>query len=440
MIGPGLGARGVEIALIDVLDGKWRLIAGYARGPAKRVERWVIFAVFFCLTALRLPEVFFAGRLWAEEGRWFYFYAIRHPWLASIFKPYGGYLNLCANIAGVIAYHLFPIDDAPRVTLVISLVFQLLPAILLLTSRAWWLRPRLNLAVALLLLVGAPSAEEAWLNTLHSQFFMALCVALILAIDVETGWRAIFHRGILFLAPLFGLPAVILFPLFALRTVLDRSAGRLIQSAILLFGSLLQLGIFDDFSGRNVLNVKLILATYFSKNILVPFLGYSRTNPFIDVILPALEQGHLPVFVPVSIVLFIAGFAFLFWRGPREAQWMAATSVFLAMISYFGVIEPTPVQIDPHIIGRYAFVPQILLSWALLCLAASQRSWRKIAAAGLIVWLLLVCTMSYLHPYPDYAHGPDWKGQMAILHEDPLYWPLIWPDGQWFIPVTRRMR
>lgn len=420
--------------------GTWRGFASYVLAPAGLVDRWVMLAVFIVLTACRLPEVFFAGRLWAEEGRVFYFYASRHDWLASMFHPYAGYLNFCATTAAVIAYNLFPVDDAPCVTLVISLIFQLFPAILLLTSRAAWLGKRLSLAVALLLLVAAPSAEEPWLNTLHSQFFMALCVALILATEVETGWRAIFHKCILFMAPFFGLPAVILCPLFALRSVLDRSVRRAIQGGILLFGSLWQLGFFDDFKGRNVLNVKLILATFFSKNILVPFLGFAGAKPVTDALEPVLMQGHLPVWVPLFIMAFITAFTVLLWRGPREAQWMGLTSVVLAMISYFGVLLPSPAQIEPHMIGRYAFVSQILLSWAVLCVAVSGGRWRAMTASGLAGWMLAVCVICYFNPAVGFTHGPDWRAQMAILHQDALYWPQVWPDGTWYIPLTRQER
>jgi hypothetical protein len=226
--------------------------------PASSRDCWWQLALFLLLTIGRMLNIVFQRRFWAEEGTVFYWHAATTAWLPALFYSYAGYMNFGANIAAVAARHLVPLDYAPRITFVFALAAQICPAILLLTSRAAWLRSRLTLAASLLLLVGAPAAEEIWLNTIHSQFYLALCTGLILTLETESGGREIFRRFLLFFAPLYGLVAIIFLPLFILRTLIERSHTRLIQALVLASGSTIQLLGFCHADARpHVFDIKL---------------------------------------------------------------------------------------------------------------------------------------------------------------------------------------
>ena len=409
-----------------------RIAAAFA-DPARTGDRWLLFALYLLLTLCRMPAVVLQGRFWAEEGRRFYFDAARYPWYHVLVKSYAGYLNLSANLAAVAARHLVPLEYGPRVTFAFALLAQAAPAILLVTSRAALLQSRLALALALFLLAAAPSAEEVWLNTLHSQFQLAVCVGLILALDPEPGWL---RKFLLFLAPLYGVVSIILLPLFALRTAIDRSRARLVETLILGAGSAIQLGFFfHQVGGLQSLDLKLIFATFFAKNIVLPLLSFGGSQPIATWLHAALDRGQLPIAVMVTIVLAVALVVALLWRGPAAARWLAAASAALALVSYYGALLVTNDMVEPHLGNRYAFAPQVLFAWSLLLIAASGLGLAPRIAAFLVLWLCLASTDAYLHPAAIFAHGPDWSAEVAKWRHNPNYSPLVWPGGFWRVPM-----
>lgn len=173
-------------------------------GRVGRPERFFLLAVYAAFICLRMPDVLLKGRFWAEEGNVFFLRAWTLSWHDALLAPWGGYLNIIANSAGLLARNLANMQSAPYVTTLIGLLFQLCPAALILTSEERWLQPRSVLVVALLLIAIPPASEEVWLNTLHSQFHLALCAALILAFQPATGKVEMSRRGLLLLAPLSG--------------------------------------------------------------------------------------------------------------------------------------------------------------------------------------------------------------------------------------------
>src|SRR5213596_2268483 len=106
--------------------------------PASHAERVALMLAFAALVALRLPNVW-RGRFWAEEGLAFFVNAAVLSWNQALLATVGGYLNLVANLAGVLAYHLVPLEAAPYVSTGIWLAFQICPAILLVSTEAAWL-------------------------------------------------------------------------------------------------------------------------------------------------------------------------------------------------------------------------------------------------------------------------------------------------------------
>ena len=404
--------------------------------PLQSRDRCWLLAGFLLLTILRMPVVVFEGRFWAEEAKVFYFHAATTPWPQALVYSYAGYMNLGANIAAVAARHLAPIDYAPRVTLLFAFAAQICPALLLVTSHATWLRSRLAMAASLLLLAAAPAAEEVWLNTLHSQFQLALCVALILALEIEPGGRELFRRILLFFAPLYGVAAIILLPLFAVRAFLDRSRGRLIQSLVLASGSAIQLLLFyHPDPHRETVNLNLLLGTIFAKNILLPFLSFDASVPTALWLYRALARGILPIPVLVTVLLAVAALLSLVAKGPVDGRWLVAACGAVTLLSYYGALLPEPAQVAPHVGGRYAFVPQVLFAWALVAIAAASQGLRVRIAFILAAWLCVASMNAYLNPDLPFAHGPSWHLEMAKWHANPSYSPVAWPGGEWVLPM-----
>jgi hypothetical protein len=179
-----------------------------ARAVFSRRQRWALLAVFALIVAFRLPHAWAHGRFQDEEATVFLAYAWHHPWLDALFRPFAGYWNAAANtttllVAQLVRGGVLSLERAPYLTMGMALSSQLLPAILILTGRAQWLESRLAVITALLMIAITPATEEVFFNVMHIQFHLALCVALILALDLPR--RRLVRIGygmLLFLAPL----------------------------------------------------------------------------------------------------------------------------------------------------------------------------------------------------------------------------------------------
>jgi hypothetical protein len=158
----------------------------------------LLVALFIVLICARMPDVILHGRFWAEEGRDFFRYAWENPWYRALARPYGGYLNVVADGGTLLAHVLVPLKYAPYVTIAIALFFQACPAIMIITGKAAWLRPRWAVLAALFVLATPPVSEEVWLQTLHREFHLALCAGIILTMQTEAPfWQRWFRIALL---------------------------------------------------------------------------------------------------------------------------------------------------------------------------------------------------------------------------------------------------
>ncbi len=231
---------------------------------------------FLVLVLARLPVLVEQGRFWAEEGTLYFRNAWTLPWWQAALRPENGYLNLFANLAGILARWCVPLQDAPRLTTGLALLAQDLPILLLITARDRWLRPAPIVLAAVLLVAMPPLCNEVWLNTANSQFHVALAVALCLALEAPAGWSGRARGVLLVLAPLCGPISVVLVPVAVLRAVWERRRARVLQAACLLAGAAPQLTcmVLAPLHERGKFVGPTIMACIFAaKHLAVPFLG-----------------------------------------------------------------------------------------------------------------------------------------------------------------------
>lgn len=386
--------------------------------------------VYAVLVLARIPEIVLQGRLWAEEGAIFFANAWNLDPVHALAMPVGGYLNLVANGATLAARYAVPLADAPYVTIAVALLFQLVPPLILLTARDQWLEPWPVRLAGMGLLLFVPGSDEIWLQTLHSQFELALAGGLILALEVPPGSRLLFGLFLLVLAPLCGPGAIALAPLFLLRLLLERTSGRLLQVVALGCGSALQvLGFFSLGGGRALtLNPALLLSVVTVKDLVVPFTGLTREASWVTALQSQIAAGHDP-FLAIAAPLVVFGIvAAVAWgSGNRPALWLLAGAAATALSAYLGALDGALAIIDLRAGARYAFVPVSLTGLAFLALSAGRAPWRWPAAA-VCAWLLLVGARAYTRPWPPVAHGPSWREQVALWQADPSYAIHLWPS------------
>jgi hypothetical protein len=295
---------------------------------------------FSALVLVRVPPILLKGRFWAEEGSKFFENAWLLPWPKTLLAPWGGYLNITANLAGLLAWKIPPLEWAPYATTAVGFIFQICPAILLLTSGIPWLRRNGPMAIALMILLLTPFSDEVWLSSIASQVHLTLCCALILAFAAKKNWVEGFRFLLLGLAVLSGPAVWLLTPLFVIRTLIDRSWRRAVQTAVLVSGIFIQLGFFYSHeAGRSyAIQPLLFLDMAFTKHILIPFFGPSHfTKSIIASIHQSALDGQVPIWPAIIFVFgFIALLRVLKLNYRSESFWMLMSAGVLIAGSYVG--------------------------------------------------------------------------------------------------------
>ncbi len=409
-------------------------------GQPGTAERAFMVLAFMVLIAARLPNVALHGRVWAEEGTFFLRNAALLPWTQALFHPVGGYLNLVANVAGLVGIHLVPLEQVRFVGIVTGLLFQTLPAVLIVSSGLYWLRSRVSLVAALLLLGTVPIAEEVWLNSLHPQFHLTLCAALILAMPPARGWIRWFHGLLILLGALCGPTTWFLFPLFVARGVIDRSGPRVVQATFLGVGILIQVLFFYQSAGVNGASASLsgVSAMLLSKNVLTSWLDYRSAGAMADGLARLTATGTVPVGVVLGEATVIGLVGVFLWQcGGDAAFWMFAAALIIALPSYAAARGGSLNMVRIGDADRYAFVPQVLLALVVLWGAVVAKDWIAIFARAGFVWLLVIGTVEFrddpVHKYFD--RGPSWVEQVAAWRKDHTHLLRIWPSG-WTVDLN----
>lgn len=410
--------------------------------------RLLLFTAFALLVAMRLPQAWVHGRFIDEEATVFLAYAWHRPWLDALFRPFAGYWNLAANATTLVVARLVQggavrLEHAPYVTMGVALALQVLPGVLVLTGRAAWLGSRPAVIAALLVIAIAPATEEVFFNVLHIQFHLALCVALILALEVperRLTWAG--YGVLLFLAPLCGPGAIVVLPLFALRALLERDRGRLGQLLVFGSGAAVQLLLFYGASPvrSHVVEPATLLAVFFVRLIALPALNFANANRIGEAINASQEAGGVGWWLAAVAATIAFGALIVVAARRRDgAVWLLLAGLGIAAASFgFGMVNPwRPLLFHAGAGERYNFLPLVLIGLTLVALAARRRGLSIYALlAGLF---LLTGAFRYPAPSPEFNGGPSWPAEVAAWRSDHDHQLAVWPRP-WRADLSDRSR
>jgi len=397
-----------------------------------RNERAGFILLLFLAIAVRIPKVWVEGRFWAEEGAVFFSKAWNTTWWEALLSPHANYLNLAGNIAGLLAVHLSTLPAAPYVSTTVAIVIQCLPGVLLVASHERWLQNRLVVLVALMVMVFAPVPEELWATSAASYNHLALCAALILALEIRTGVVGIIHGGLLLLAALSGPAPWVLVPLYALRAALDRSRPRALQGLALLAGATIQLVFFSSLGERDPgMSPSLFGAIVMAKHVLVPLLGHKLAVAPIAALLSEFQAGHGPLWpLLLVVILFSTVVTIAAFRPRAPSLWLLLASAALAGVGYLGAIDPKISLLHTFAGGRHAFAPQMLIGLALLSWTVVHAGRLRVMSGFVLGWIVLVGGYNYVVPTSTiFTTGPNWRLEVAHWRNDPERPLQIWPTG-----------
>ncbi len=413
-------------------------ISGGASVAFSCPQRLALLVAFALIMIAKLPHPWAEGRFQDEEATVFLAYAWHYPWMTALFRPFAGYWNFAADAAAVMVVQLerngiLPLEYAPYLTMSLGLAAQLLPAVLILTSREQWLTRPSAVVVALLLIAGSPATEEVFFNVLHIQFQLALCAALILAFELPATRAArIGYNLLLFLGPLCGPGVIVILPLFALRCLVDRDNKRLMQVAALGAGTALQLLLFFGQSPMrgHVVGPAMVAAAMFVRMIALRFFGPDFANIVAGVIDGSQKAGGmLWLWFAVAAVLLFGGLIVIASRRRDSAVWLVLSSLAIGAASLgFGMVRVNDSDLIGVVSGeRYNFLPLVLLGLAVLALAMRPGIRGRPFYVSLSALMLLSGSFYFSKTLIGLSNGPSWRAEVRAWRKDHHHPLAVWP-------------
>lgn len=397
----------------------------------------ILLLAFALLVLFRVPNVFLQGRFFGEEGSYFFAYAWHMDWREALFHPLGGYLNVIASGGTLLARvmvtsGLIPLEAAPWVTASIAFAFQMLPAVIIVTARDAWLAPRLAKPAALLLIAAAPMAHEVWLHTLHSQFHLTICVALIVALEIPQSkplrWLRLF---ILVLSPLCGPAAIVLLPFLGLKALVERRRDCWTECAALALGAAVQLlGFYYSVNVRgHSFDPAMLAPLLLVRQVVLPLAGPFAAKDAGFAIYSGGASAGLLIALFVLCAILLGSLLVIALRKWREAPiWLAVPALVIASISYYGAIASPKALLLPLVGERYSFVPNVLIGLSLIALASTAGGRLSRIFAALVAVEVLVAVVFMSGPQAEMTAGPAWRDEVAKWRADPNYRLQVWPS------------
>ncbi len=406
-----------------------------ARPKLTSAKLYTFMLVAYAMAVLvRMPDILIKRRFWAEEGTVHFYTSWNKPWYDALFSVHFDNLNLTANLATVLAVHLVPLEFAPLVTTGVALLVQLCPAFLLMTANVEWLRHRITLALALLLLLACNNTGEVWLTSIHTQFLFGLCTALILALPTVDGWLGAFRGGLVVLGGLTGLASIPLTPLFFVRAWFDRSRARLIQGGLLAaFGGVqvAMLELHSDPARYVGIGPKLLILVVYIKHLIEPLFGRGQTARIAGTLAERVASGG-PLWPEITITLIaVLVIVVAAWKtADPVVRWLLVGGAMLVVFSYFGSTGgPRIYLLGVGFGGRYEYAPGVLFGLTVLGISKRSEGWLKTISTALVIWVIAIGVRDYFWVDRGLRTGSTWTTEISRWRADPTYRVQFWPEG-----------
>jgi hypothetical protein len=421
----------------------YRQVLSRAGGPST----WSLWIHVCCLSALVASHDLTSlstPQFWAEDGVVWYREAYELG-AASLLREQTGYFQSLPRLVALLATFV-PLAWGPVVFVWISLIFQVLPAILLLSPRMDGSGvPHPARLVLAYFCVVAPNAWEIHLNLTNSQWFLALAAFLLIFSDPPASFRGrILDTLTITLSTLTGPFSILLAPIAVWRWFVNRSGFALWRAVLLLLGAVVQ-----AFS---------VLRTAGAARSVAPlgasFVGFAEIVAGQILLAGTLGQrvgtavieaaGAWYPLISVLLVLIGCAAVFVAWRREKSSFFRAfllfATALLAAALLSPQVSVDAPqwaVLAVPGNGGRYFFIP--ILAWFTCVLVIAARTTGAVSGAACFVAALFAVGI-----IGDWRHVsfPDKKfHEKAELFESLPSGRLmtfeIAPEG-WFMTLRKR--
>jgi hypothetical protein len=417
------------------------------RRPAALLVGFPLLAAALAAMVWREPAYLRAPSFFAEEGNVYFVHAWMDPWPRALLGAPSGYFLLFTNVAVLLAARAVPLVWSPYVTTLLSLSVQMLPVVLIAFAAApEWRSPRRKvLGVAIVLF--ASLSDEIWLNTINSQGYFAVAVALVLlepaALSAARTWT---YAALLLLAGASGPVAAAAAPLFALKALLFRRRAAWVLAGAMATALAVQLATVlatagGEYIGRRGSGLTLASASLllWMRTVILPLFGVG----------PATRFGHAMFYwlggnlasrtaLAVGLALDAAAAAMLAWLcRPLGARQRIALGGGFALTASVVVVLASGPQISfltaATYSSRYFYAPGVVLLLLLLANASDRRprasAPRRLVCSVLLAIALVLGADRYRSTVRWQPSWPLWRQQVDAWERDPYYALQIWPQG-----------
>lgn len=426
--------------------------------------RWIVLILSLGMIVWRAPGLIVEPRFWAEEGtRYFrtaFAYSESPSWYRGLLQIQRGYFALWPNLAVTAAANLVPLEEAPRITTGLALLVQLaaIAALLWLECELW--RHWAIKAISVLGMLFVPLSGEIWLNTINSQFVLAVISFVILHAHAQQSrllqW---FSRLLLGIAGLTGAVSILLTPLFLFKALHDKTRERTIQATILSASALLQAVIMllaaSDTQSTLLMrwtdtDWQSLVSALWTQSIGLMLVGLENARS-LAAWLSSLRATDAKAFNALCLVLAACAIGFL-WAVSlplRRCHRITLLGSYLSLIviSIAGALPMDKLSImAPGVAERYFYAPNTILalttigSLQMLLEGKSQsaRSRWMLVPIGILMAASLTWGMLQFKPTTQFdANWPIWKQEVQIWRDRPEYELNVWPLG-WKTPLTKK--
>jgi len=354
---------------------------------------WGYALIFLLLIFSRCPPYLIHPAFWGEDGLLWYADAYRIG-LECLSLPANGYLQTVSRLTASLAVH-FPLVWAPAIFVWVGMIFQLLPALFILSERmgdAITSKP-LRMLIAFIY-VSIPNADEVFLNLTNVQWHLAILAFLILFSRTPkrvTGW--IFDCAMLLLCGLSGPFSLLLSPIALLEWWRKRSVAVSVRTLTISLTALTQALYLVNTITQTRSHAHLGASYESLVQIMMSqvFLGGTLGRHIVEKIYGAPSFPLLSlIFFPIGITLLVASLIdgsriykmFLCFAGMILIAALAAPQVTLTGFQWSAMIPPGGG-------GRYFVIPILAWLMALLTLVRSKYKPVKLAAIGLLGCLVI---------------------------------------------------
>jgi hypothetical protein len=139
----------------------------------------LVFLFFAAVVVSRRPDVLFNAQFWAEDGKTWYADAYNLGIILPFLHPAGGYFDTFPRLPALVGL-LLPLGFVPLMFNCIAIVFQVLPAQFLLSSRCKQWGSVNARALFAFVYLALPNSHEMHANITNTQWRLALLVLMIL--------------------------------------------------------------------------------------------------------------------------------------------------------------------------------------------------------------------------------------------------------------------